>query len=237
MRKVLSAALAGLLLAAPAAAQELDEARVRELVLETIRENPQIVMEALSIPREEQERAQADAAASLLSDRTLLEEDAPVLGNPEGDVAVVEFFDYNCPYCKRAVSEIDTLLQDDPEVRLVMREWPILGEGSVFAARAALAAREQDLYAEFHDAMMRHPGRAEEASVLEVAELVGLDLDRLREDMQAEAVDAHIARSMEITQALGLNGTPSFIIGDAVIPGYVEAAKLKDAVAAARAEE
>ncbi len=238
MWKFLGGALAAAVLAMPLSAQDLDEARVRELVLETIRENPEVVMEALTLLQERQAQAQADAASSLLTERRdELEKGAPVLGNPEGDVTVVEFFDYNCPYCKRAAPEVTTLLNDDGNVRLVMREWPILGEGSVFAARAALAAREQDLYEEFHDAMMQQPGRAEEDSVIEVAELVGLDVEQLREDMKAPEIDAHIDASMALTEALGMSGTPSFIVGETIIPGYVDAGQLKEAVAAAREGE
>ncbi len=231
MWKILTGGLTAVVLALPVAAQELDEDRVRELVLETIRENPGIVMEALGVLQSRQEEAQAAAAETLLAERR--EEfvaGAPVLGNPDGDVTVVEFFDYNCPYCKRASEEVATLLADDANVRMVMREWPILGEGSVFAARAALAAREQDKYHEFHDAMMSLPGRADEASVLDVAERVGLDLDRLRADMEAPEIDDHIRKSMELTQALNLSGTPSFVIGETVVPGYVDASQLREII-------
>ena len=207
-------------------ADALSEDRVKELVLEAIRENPEIVLEAVQIiERREQER-QAAAAASVLSEnRDLLENDpnAPVLGNPEGDVTVVEFFDYNCPYCRRVKPHIEALLDEDPNVKLVYREWPILGDGSVFAARAALAAREQGKYEEFHWALMGMQGRAEEASVIQVAQEIGLDIAQLRRDMQAPEIDAHIAASMEMSRQLGFNGTPSFVIGDALVPGVIEA--------------
>lgn len=232
-------ALALALAAAPlaATAQELDEARIRELVLETIRENPEIVLEAVSILEQRQAEAQALAQAEVLgSQRDLLENDpnAPVLGNPDGDVTVVEFFDYNCPYCKRAMPEVQALLAADPNIRLVYREWPILGEGSVFAARAALAARKQGKYEEFHWAMMGLKGRAEEASVMRVAGEVGLDVERLRADMQGPEIEEHISTSVRLTQALGFNGTPSFVIGDALVPGFVEQARLAELVAEAR---
>ena len=164
-------------------ADGLDEDRIKELVLETIRENPGIVMEAVAILEQRQADAAEVARADVLSNqRALLEQDtnAPVLGNPDGDVTVVEFFDYNCPYCRRAMDEVQGLMDADANVRLVYREWPILGEGSVFAAKAALAARKQGKYEEFHWAMMSMNGRAEEASVLRVAAEVGLDIDQLR---------------------------------------------------------
>ena len=125
-----------------AQADTLSEDRVKELVLEAIRENPEIVLEAVQIIEQREQQRQVAAAASVLSDnRDVLENDpnAPVLGNPDGDVTVVEFFDYNCPYCRRVKPEIEALLAEDPNVKLVYREWPILGEGSVFAARAALS--------------------------------------------------------------------------------------------------
>lgn len=207
-------------------AEALSEDRVKELVLEAIRENPEIVLEAVQIIEQREQARQAAAAASVLSEnRDFLENDpnAPVLGNPDGDVTVVEFFDYNCPYCRRVKPHIEALLDEDPNVRLVYREWPILGDGSVFAARAALAAREQGKYEEFHWALMGMQGRAEEASVIQVAQEIGLDIAQLRRDMQAPEIDAHIAASMEMSRQLGFNGTPSFVIGDALVPGVIEA--------------
>jgi protein-disulfide isomerase len=233
---VLALAMAALL-PIPALSQELDEARVRELVLETIRENPEIVMEAVALLEKQQADAQAETQAEVLrSQRDLIERDpnAPVLGNPEGDVTVVEFFDYNCPYCRRVKPEVRALIEEDPNIRLVYREWPILGDGSVFAAKAALAARAQGKYEEFHWAMMAIKGRAQEATVLRVAEEVGLDLEQLKKDMEAPEVAEHIATSMRLTQALGFNGTPSFVVGDALVPGFVEKDQLSELVSTAR---
>jgi len=222
-----------------AIADGIDETRVRELVLETILDNPEIIMQAVAILEQRQEEVQASAAAEVLSNqRNLLEQDpnAPVLGNPDGDVTVVEFFDYNCPYCRRAMKPVQGLLDADSNVRLVYREWPILGDGSVFAAKAALAARNQGKYEEFHWAMMAMNGRAEEASVLRVAKEVGLDTEQLRRDMEAPEVEEHIATSMRLTQSLGFNGTPSFVIGDELVPGFVEQPQLEEYVSKARAQ-
>lgn len=218
-------------------ADELDEGRIKELALEAIRENPSIIMEAVSI-LEQQKATDIEAARAdvLTNQRNLLELDpnAPVLGNPDGDVTVVEFFDYNCPYCRRAMDEVQGLLEDDADVRLVYREWPILGEGSVFAARAALAAREQGKYEAFHWALMGMSGRAEEASVMRIASEVGLDIDQLRRDMQAPEIEEHISTSMNLAQSLGFNGTPSFVIGDELVPGFVEKSQLVEIVDATR---
>ena len=235
MKLLINALLAVFLSLVPLAttADELDEARVRELVYEAIRDRPEIIVEALELLQQRDREQQVAAAQSLLSDqRFLLERDpnAPVLGNPDGDVTVVEFFDYNCPFCKRAMPEVQGLLEDDRNVRLVYREWPILGEGSVFAARAALASRKQGKYEEFHTALMGLKGRVEEASVLRMAKKIGLDVDQLRTDMESPEVEAHIATSMQLAQTLGFNGTPSFVIGDARVPGFVEQSSLQSFV-------
>lgn len=160
----------------------------------------------------------------LTAERANLESDpnAPVLGNPDGDVTMVEFVDYNCPYCKRDQPEITALLAADKNIRLVMREWPILGERSDFAARAALASRAQGKYPQMHEALMTLRGKVEAGSVLRTAKDLGLDLDKLQADMKAPEVEAHIAASKRLTTVLGFNGTPSFVIGDAQIAGFAE---------------
>ncbi len=239
MRTIIRGFLLALSLLLPAAsgAQELDEARIKELVYQAIRENPEIILEAVAILQKREEEARNAGVASVLENqRDLIERDpnAPVLGNPDGDVTIVEFFDYNCPYCKRVAPIVKQLIEDDPNIRLVYREWPILGEGSVFAARAALAARKQGKYEEFHWAMMNLRGRAEEATVMRVAAQIGLDTEQLRKDMNDPEVQDHIQLSMALAQALGFNGTPSFVIGDALVPGFVERERLEAYVAEAR---
>ncbi|CTQ56149.1 Thiol:disulfide interchange protein DsbA precursor [Roseibium album] len=216
----------------------LSEERVKELALEAILENPEIIELAIQrLQQVQQERQQAAVMATLEARRSDLEQDpnAPVLGNPDGDITMVEFFDYNCPYCKRAKPIVEALLKADPNIRVVFREWPVLGEGSVYAARAALAARQQDKYEEFHWALMGFRGRAEEASVLEIAKDVGLDIDKLQADMQADEVNGHIRLSMQLAEGLNINGTPSFVIGDTVLPGLPTLEQLSAAVDEARA--
>lgn len=209
MNNVAKTIIAAVLMTVPftSFAQELSDARIKELIYEAILENPDIIMEAVALIQQRDEAAQASATQSVLTDQRLLIErdpNAPVLGNPDGDVTVVEFFDYNCPYCKRAMPEVQGLLDEDQNVRLVYREWPILGEGSVFASRAALASRAQGKYEEFHVALMGSRGRVEEASVLRIAKEIGLDIDQLKTDMQSPDVDEHIASSMRLAQSLGV---------------------------------
>ncbi|MEM7642652.1 MAG: DsbA family protein [Pseudomonadota bacterium] len=235
----LPALIAAVLLTLPAAAQDFSEEEIKQLALQAILENPEIVMEAVSILQaREAAEAEAAARATLSENRNLLEQDpnAPVFGNPNGDVTVVEFFDYNCPYCRRVGPEIDALIAADANVRVVYREFPILGDGSVFAARAALAAREQGLYPEMHEALMAARGRVDERAVMMVAAEVGLDVDQLRADMEAPEVQAHIETTMQLAQELGFNGTPAFVVGDALAPGLLTTDQLQEMVAAAREE-
>jgi protein-disulfide isomerase len=223
-----------------ALSQDVSDDRIKALIAETLRDNPELILEALQALEARQAEAEAAAAAAVLTnERALLERDpnAPVLGNPDGDVTVVEFFDYNCPYCKRAMPEIDALLAQDGQIRLVLREWPILSEGSALAARAALAARKQGKYPEMHDALMNLRGKLEADTVMRIAGEVGLDLEKLKADMQSPEVEEHIATSMRLADALGFNGTPAFIVGDQLIPGFVEKAQLAEAVASARQTE
>ena len=236
--KLLLASTALFLLPLASFADSLSEERVKELVLEAIRENPGIVIEAIQMIEERQETAKAfEAKQVLTSNRDALERDpnAPVLGNPDGDVTVVEFFDYNCPYCKRVKPHMEALLAADKNVRVVYREWPILGEGSVFAARAALASREQGKYDEFHWAMMEMKGRVGEANVMQAAEKLGIDTAQLRSDMDSPKINEHIETSMRLARSLGFNGTPSFVIGEALAPGLIEADQMIELVNQARA--
>ena len=240
MKSLLLASVFSFQVALPSFAQEVSDERIKALVAEALRENPELILEAIQALEERQAEAQAAAAtAALANERDTLERDpnAPVLGNPEGDITVVEFFDYNCPYCKRAMPEVDALLAEDGNIRLVMREWPILSEGSAFAARAALASRKQGKYAELHNALMGMRGKVEADTVLRVAGEIGLDLDRLKADMQAPEIDEHIATSMRLAEALGFNGTPSFVVGDQLVPGFVEKAQLSEIVTSVRASE
>ncbi len=150
---------------------------------------------------------------------------APVGGNPEGDVTIVEFFDYNCPYCREVAAVLEELVSSDPGVRIVFKEYPILGPGLVVAARAALAAQRQGKYLELHDMLLLGRRVADEAMVLQAAGIAGLDVARLRADMDDPAIQAAIERNLELAAALGIRGTPAFIIGDKL---YAGAAGIED---------
>jgi protein-disulfide isomerase len=236
--KLLLASTALFLLPLSSFADSLSEDRVKELVLEAIRDNPRIVLEAIQMIEKREKTAKAfEVKQVLTSNRDALERDpnAPVFGNPEGDVTVVEFFDYNCPYCRRVKPHMEALLAADKNVRVVYREWPILGEGSVFAARAALASREQGKYDEFHWAMMELKGRVGKPDVMQAAEKLGIDTAQLRRDMESPKINEHIETSMRLARSLGFNGTPSFVIGEALAPGLIEADQMIEMVNQARA--
>lgn len=213
-----------------------EEAAVRALILETIRDNPEVVIDAI---RAYQTQAAADeeagrrAAIAALRDELRSDPNAASLGSPDGGTVIVEFFDYNCPYCRRAAPEVMALIAEDADLRVVMREWPILGPDSELAARASLAARAQGKYAAFHAALMAQ-SRANEVTIRRAAEEAGLDFGRLQADMRAPEVEAHIARSRDLATQLGITGTPTFIIGDGLVPGFAEKAQLAALIAEAR---
>ena len=223
-------------LAQTALSQDISDEKIKQLALEAILENPEIIMQAVSILRERDAKTAASGANSV---RLELENDpgSPNLGNPDGDVTVVEFFDYNCPYCRQAGKTLQELIGSDPNVRIIFREWPVLGEGSIFAARAALASRTQGKYEEFHWALMNGEGRATEASILKVARDLELDIVRLLADMESPAVELHLERSNDLARNLGFTGTPAFIVGDQTVPGMISLEKIEKLIADMRAAE
>ena len=158
----------------------------------------------------------------------------PVLGNPKGDITLTEFFDYNCPYCRTNMADVQRLIADDPKLRVVFREWPVFGEGSMFAAKAALASLQQGKYWPFHEALMTMKGRAEEATVLRAARQAGLDVDRLRVDMEKREILDQIYETMDLADTMMLTGTPTFIAGHEASFGKLNLADLKQLVASAR---
>jgi protein-disulfide isomerase len=160
------------------------------------------------------------------------------LGNPDGDVTMVEFFDYNCGFCRRALADMLDLMKGDPKLRVVLKEFPVLGPGSVEAAQVAVAVRMQDKdgtkYLEFHQKLLSGRGQADRARALAVAKEVGLDVGRIEKDMASGEAKETIDENLKVAEALGLNGTPSYVIGSDVVVGAVGLAALKEKVAAAR---
>ncbi|ACP22315.1 hypothetical protein NGR_b08590 (plasmid) [Sinorhizobium fredii NGR234] len=197
-------------------------------------DNPEVIVESvqgMEARRQAAANSEATAVIAQRRDEIFNDPDAPVGTNPRGDAVLVEFFDYNCPYCRQATPMLDRFEREDKGLRLVFKEYPILGPGSVFAARAALASQKQGKYLTFHKAMMAYEGRITEASSLEVAANVGLDVEKLKQDMKDPAIDAAIKRNIALAQALQISGTPSFVAGRKIVRGLTDADGFKRLIA------
>ncbi|MDO5641320.1 MAG: DsbA family protein [Paracoccus sp. (in: a-proteobacteria)] len=158
----------------------------------------------------------------------------PVLGNPQGDVTLSEFFDYNCRFCRANLADVQRLITGDKQLRVVFHEWPVFGDGSFFAAKAALAARHQNKYWQLHAALMGMRARAEEATVMRAAREVGLDEAKLRADMEKRAILDQIYETMDLADTMMLQGTPTFIAGHEAAFGKLGLGELQKLVADAR---
>jgi protein-disulfide isomerase len=178
--------------------------------------------------------AEAKQAITSKRDELINDETAPVAGNPKGDVTIVEFFDYRCPYCKQVEPSLEALLKEDGKLRIVYKEFPVLGPASIYASRIALAARKQGKYTAFHNAMMAAKGQITEETVLKVAKAAGLDVERAKADMNAADIDEIIKRNYALAEALDIQGTPAFVIGDALVPGATDIDGLRKLIAEAR---
>lgn len=212
---------------------------IERIVHDYLVRNPQVLREAMEA-LQSQERAQqefqdkaviAQNAAALFSDPNAI-----VGGNVNGAITIVEFFDYRCGYCRRVSPVVDDMLARNQDVKIIYKEFPILGESSVVGARAALAAHAQDRYHDLHDALMRADGPFDENQVLSIAAAAGLDSHRLAADMRAASVMATIERNHELARALGISGTPAFIIGDRIVRGAPSPQQLNAMIAELRNE-
>lgn len=213
-----------------------DREQIEALIRDYLLENPEVIVEAIGVYQQRQSDAEAAAAARAIDElmpALAFDDNSPIGGNPDGDVTVVEFFDYRCGYCKQVGPQVQSLIESDPGVRFVYKEWPILGPESVVAARAALASREQGLYDAYHEALM-NARTITEASIMEIATDVGLDIDRLTIDMQSPAIDEHLQKTRELASRLGINGTPAFVFGNELVKGAVSGGQMVQLVEAAR---
>jgi protein-disulfide isomerase len=210
---------------------------VERIIHDYILKHPEVIIETLQ-SAEDRERAKAEERSrqALVAQRKELQGDttSPSAGNPKGDVTIVEFFDYRCPYCKQVEPAITALLREDGRIRLVYKELPVLGADSVYASRAALAARKQGKYAKFHDAMMAAKGTLDSTVVMQLAAGAGLDVDKLKSDMGSPEVEAVIKQNYALAKSLEIRGTPAFVIGDEMLPGALDIATLRQKIAALR---
>lgn len=241
-RSILAACTVAVAAALPVSAADIpaDQRKTIERVVEEfLLRNPELIERAIQALEAKREAAREHAATAALDTyrRDLFETPAsPVGGNAKGDVTLVEFFDYRCGVCRRVHPIVGELTDSDGKIRRVYVEWPILGPESVFAASAALAARHQGSkkYLRFHDLMMESRGQLDRGKVLSLAERAGLDRRRLERDLGATEIARIIKRNYEMATALGLNGTPSFVIGRKIVRGGRDLNTMRQLVAEAR---
>ena len=200
----------------------IDQQRIERIVRDYLTKNPQILVEmATELDKRQavEEASQQTKAISDNADAIFRSPLSHVAGNPNGDVSVVEFFDYNCPFCHRALPNVVKLINDDGKVRLVLKELPILSDDSVAAAKLALASNKQGKYFEMHQKLLSEPGKADKEKALRIAKDLGLDTDQLQKDAEDPDIQKALDEAKDLAQKLNLKGTPLFLIGDRVISG------------------
>ena len=247
IRAIAAGSLAALLagpLCAPTHAQSFSSQQrgeIEGIIKDYLMSHPELLQDVLAELEKRQTAADAEkhnAALKEYSEAIFSSPRQVTLGNTQGDVTVVEFFDYNCGYCKRAMNDMMELLNTDLKLRFVLKEFPVLGDGSVQAAHVAAAARMQDKtgkkYLEFHLKLLSGRGAADKARALAVAKEVGFDMARIEKDMSSPEVRAQLEESFKLAEALGLNGTPSYVVGNEVVIGAVGLKTLREKVNTAR---
>jgi protein-disulfide isomerase len=198
---------------------------IESIIKDYLLNNPELMLEVNNLLEAKMDKIQAERMAVAVKENAeelFRPNTSPIAGNAKGDVTMIEFFDYNCGYCKKAFGDVAQAIEKDKQVKLVLKEFPILSKGSEEAARVALAAKMQGKYWEFHRAMLESQGQANEASALKVAEKLGLDMTKLKKDMASAEVKKEIDDTRKLATKMGIQGTPHFIVGDRIIPGAPE---------------
>jgi protein-disulfide isomerase len=207
---------------APLVPASADSDRIERIIRDYLVKKPEILVEMtneLDKRQAAEESVHQQRAISQNADVIFRSSVTPVAGNPNGDVSVVEFFDYNCPYCRRSLPDVLKLISEDGKVRLVLKELPILSNDSVAATKLALAANKQGKYFEMHQKLFSEPGKADKDKALRIAKELGLDIDQLQKDTQDPGIKKALDQSEDLARKLDLKGTPLFLIGDRVIAG------------------
>ena len=239
-----SLAVAAMLFAPAASAQSFSDDQRREIegiIKDYLIKHPEVMQEINAAVEKHQEEVEAQKQRTAIKDNNATifnSSHQVVLGNPQGNFTMVEFFDYNCAFCKRALSDMLDLLKNDHDIKFVLKEFPVLGEGSVEAAHVAVAARMQDptgkKYLEFHQKLLGGRGPADKAHALAAAKDVGLDVARIEKDMESDEVKATIDEDIKLADALGVNGTPSYVVGAELVVGAVGLDELRAKIQAER---
>ncbi len=210
---------------AAGAFSEAQRKQIEAIIKDYLVNNPEILLEANNALEARMDKIQTERMAVALKENSselFRPQSSPIVGNTKGDVTLIEFFDYNCGFCKKAFTDLAKVVDKDKKLKVVLKEFPILSKGSEEASRVALAAKMQGKYWEFHRAMLENQGQANEAAALRVAEKLGLDMNRLKKDMASAEVKKEIDDTRKLATKMGIQGTPHFIIGDRIIPGAPE---------------
>lgn len=248
MKKLLLAAVA-LLLAVPAFAPisakaeeftDSQKAEIKKMFDEYLANSGEIILQSVNSYQEkqsQQQQAEADKKASEFIGTLGESKDLAIAGNPKGDITLVEFFDYNCGYCKRALDELQIVLKDDKDLKVVFMDMPILGPSSAVAAKWSLAAKKQDKYFEYHQALLGHNGEKDEKSLEKLAKDVGLDIKKLKKDLESEEIAKTLDDNLAAAQGLNIRGTPGFVIAGKIYPGFMQADQIKEILKEARSQK
>ena len=240
MRRILRPLLIALALpismaSAQEAETDLPREEIERIVREYLMREPEIIYEAIQSLQERQKLAEQERQQQMLTAHAsaIFDDERDAVMNVDGDVTMVEFFDYRCGYCRRMTTDLQTLMLRDPGIRFVMKEFPILGEDSMRAAKAALAAKRQGAYDGFHAALMSASDMSMDA-IERLAEHFDLDFDQLADDMESPEIEDHIEANLDLGRSLGISGTPSFIIGETIVPGAAPINQLAELIAEER---
>jgi protein-disulfide isomerase len=245
LRLLLPALFAMALCAAPAASaqgfSDSQRSEIEAVIRNYLVAHPEVLEDAMAELNKRQAAAEAEKHQASIAQNSEAIFNSPrgvVLGNKDGDVAFVEFFDYNCGYCKRAMADMLDLLKTDPKLKVVLKEFPVLSQGSVEAAQVAIAVRMQDpsgkKYLDFHQKLLGGRGPADKARALAAAKEAGLDVGRIEKDVASTEVRATIEENFKLAEAMGMNGTPSYVIGKQVVIGAIGLEGLKEKIGLAR---
>ncbi len=211
--------------------------QIDALIHDYLVSHPEVIMESLQAAQDKADadrHAEAEGALGKHREALLHDPTSPVMGNPDGDTTLVEFFDYRCPYCKSSASTLAELIKNDPKLRVVMKEFPVLGPESTYASHVALVAARHGKYAEFHDMVLGYKGKLDDATTLDLAAQIGLDPKQTKAEATDPKLDTIIKANIDLAHVLAIDGTPTFVIGKFIIPGAATMDDLKLAVATAR---
>lgn len=218
-------------------AETFTRSDIENIIKEYITNNPVVILDSVEAYGDKQQQASAEEQQKAVDEHLgWLEnnEMLPVAGNPDGDVTVIEFFDYNCGYCKKALEDVTTLMGEDKNIKFVFVELPILGRTSELAARYALAAKNQDAYLDYHIGLMQNRGPLNEKSMEKIAEKIGLNIEKLKADANSDEISKQVSEKAAKASQMGISGTPAFIIDGQLYGGYIGLDRMRKAVADAR---